>query len=145
MGDLFQILQRLLSSKNPDDLRAANRLIRDMVRRVSWPIASRHMHTCAPKCPVPTIPPPPSLPRLLSPFSSSCTLLIPSVTTHPPILHTYISLNSHTQDEKRMEKLKKRLDELETIQNNIKLLTELLAHYKPDSSAEGEKALMQVC
>ena len=43
-----------------------------------------------------------------------------------------------------MDKLKKRLDELETIQNNIKLLTELLAHYKPDSG-EGEKALMQVC
>ena len=31
----LQILQKLLSSKNPDDLRAANRLIRDMVRRVS--------------------------------------------------------------------------------------------------------------
>eukprot|EP00731_Ephydatia_muelleri_P029239 Em0020g883a len=73
-----QILQRLLSSKNPDDLRAANRLIRDMVRR----------------------------------------------------------------DEKRMDKLKKRLDELDTIQNNIRLLTELLAHYKPDSG-DGEKALMQ--
>ena len=47
------------------------------------------------------------------------------------------------QDEKRMEKLKKRLDELDTIQNNVKLLTELLAHYKPDSG-DGEKALMQV-
>ena len=42
-----------------------------------------------------------------------------------------------------MDKLKKRLDELETIQNNIRLLTELLAHYKPDSG-DGEKALMQV-
>ena len=32
------MLQKLLSSKNPDDLRAANRLIREMVRRVSPPV-----------------------------------------------------------------------------------------------------------
>ena len=30
-----QMLRKLLQSKNPEDLRAANRLIRDMVRRVS--------------------------------------------------------------------------------------------------------------
>ena len=30
------MLRKLLASKNPDDLRAANRLIREMVRRVSW-------------------------------------------------------------------------------------------------------------
>lgn len=29
------MLQKLLASRNPDDLRAANRLIREMVRRVS--------------------------------------------------------------------------------------------------------------
>ena len=33
---LHQVLRKLLASKNPDDLRAANRLIREMVRRVSW-------------------------------------------------------------------------------------------------------------
>ena len=33
-----QMLQKLLASKNPDDLRAANRLIREMVRRVSPPL-----------------------------------------------------------------------------------------------------------
>ena len=74
-----QMLQKLLSSKNPDDLRAANRLIRDMVRR----------------------------------------------------------------DDKRMQKLQKRLEELELVQNNTKLLSELLAHYSPQSG-EQEKSLIKV-
>lgn len=73
------MLQKLLASRNPDDLRAANRLIRDMVRR----------------------------------------------------------------DDKRMQRLQKRLEELELIQNNIKLLTELLAHYS-SQSGEHEKSLIKV-
>ena len=73
------MLQRLLASKNPEDLRAANRLIREMVRR----------------------------------------------------------------DDKRMQKLQKRLGELELIQNNIKLLNELLSHYKP-GSGESEQGLIKV-
>lgn len=77
---LPQMLQKLLASKNPEDLRAANRLIRDMVRR----------------------------------------------------------------DDKRMQRLQKRLEELELIQNNIKLLSELLSHYTLQSG-EHEKALIKVC
>ena len=73
------MLQKLLASKNPDDLRAANRLIREMVRR----------------------------------------------------------------DDKRMQKLQKRLEELELVQNNVKLLSELLSHYKPDSGQD-ERALIDV-
>ncbi len=73
------MLQKLLASKNPEDLRAANRLIRDMVRR----------------------------------------------------------------DEKRMQKLQKRLEEVELIQNNVKLLNELLIHLKEDSGAQ-EKLLIEV-
>ena len=73
------MLQKLLASKNPDDLRAANRLIREMVRR----------------------------------------------------------------DDKRMQKLQKRLDELELVQNNVKLLSELLSHYKTDSG-EHERVLIDV-
>ena len=73
------MLQKLLASKNPDDLRAANRLIREMVRR----------------------------------------------------------------DDKRMQKLQKRLDELELVQNNVKLLSELLSHYKSDSG-EQERLLIDV-
>lgn len=73
-----EVLRRLLASKNPEDLRAANRLIREMVRR----------------------------------------------------------------DEKRMEKLQKRLEQLELISNNTKLLSELLAHYGA-ASGEQEKLLMK--
>ena len=40
------MLRKLLQSKNPEDLRAANRLIRDMVRRVSLhTTATTHVHT----------------------------------------------------------------------------------------------------
>ncbi len=42
-----------------------------------------------------------------------------------------------------MEKLKKRLDDLELIANNIKLLNEMLSHYKEDS-ADHEKAIIEV-
>ena len=71
------MLQKLLSSKNAEDLRAANRLIRDMVKR----------------------------------------------------------------DEKRMQKVQQRLEDVELIQNNVKLLSELLSHYK-DTSGEGERQLI---
>jgi ADP-ribosylation factor-binding protein GGA len=71
------MLGKLLKSSNPEDLRAANRLIREMVRR----------------------------------------------------------------DEKRMEKLQKRLDELELINNNVKLLNEMLSHYKP-GAAQHEKQII---
>ena len=42
-----------------------------------------------------------------------------------------------------MQRLKKRLEELELIQNNIKLMNELLSHYKPDTG-EQEKQLLEV-
>lgn len=42
-----------------------------------------------------------------------------------------------------MEKLKKRLDDLELINNNVKLLNEMLSHYKPDA-AEHEKQIIEV-
>lgn len=74
-----QMLQKLLSSKNPEDLRAANRLIREMVRR----------------------------------------------------------------DEKRMQKLQKRTEDVELIQNNVKLLNELLIHLR-DDCGEHERLLIEV-
>ena len=73
------MLQKLLASKNPEDLRAANRLIREMVRR----------------------------------------------------------------DEKRMQKLQKRMTEVDLIENNVKLLNELLLHLKEDSG-EQERLLIEV-
>ena len=47
------------------------------------------------------------------------------------------------QDDKRMERMKKRLDELELVQNNIKLMNELLSHYRPDSGDQ-ERLLLEV-
>ena len=43
-----------------------------------------------------------------------------------------------------MTRLQKRLEELELIQNNTKLLNELLSHYKPDAGREQEKLLIMV-
>ncbi len=43
-----------------------------------------------------------------------------------------------------MERLKKRLGELELIQNNTKLLNELLSHYKPESGSEEDRGLIKV-
>lgn len=48
-----------------------------------------------------------------------------------------------SKDEKRMERMKRRLDELELVQNNVKLMNELLSHYKSDSGEE-EKLLLKV-
>ena len=42
-----------------------------------------------------------------------------------------------------MQKLQKRLDELELVQNNVKLLSELLSHYKPEAG-EQERLLIDV-
>ncbi len=43
-----------------------------------------------------------------------------------------------------MEKLKKRLDDLDLINNNIRLLNEMLSHFTKDS-AEHEKNIIEVC
>lgn len=44
-----------------------------------------------------------------------------------------------------MDKVSKRVTELETVNNNIKLLAEMLQHYSPGTSSEGERDLMKVC
>ncbi|CAB4042133.1 ADP-ribosylation factor-binding GGA1 isoform X1, partial [Paramuricea clavata] len=79
-----KLLARLLASKHPDDLQAANRLIKNMVR----------------------------------------------------------------QDEIREEKLSLRVQELEMVQNNTKLLKEMLSHYSsgtPNSDVELMKELYDSC
>ena len=42
-----------------------------------------------------------------------------------------------------MERMKRRLDELELVQNNIKLMNELLSHYKSNSGTQ-ERLLLEV-
>ena len=39
--------------------------------------------------------------------------------------------------------MKRRLDELEVVQNNVRLMNELLSHFKPDSGEE-ERQLLKV-
>ncbi|XP_065181214.1 ADP-ribosylation factor-binding protein GGA1-like [Sycon ciliatum] len=75
------LLKRLLASKHPEDLEAANRLIKDMVKK----------------------------------------------------------------DNLQMTNLSKRIAELETCQNNIKLLTEMLAHYEPGQNHEIITELYKSC
>ncbi|XP_070580159.1 ADP-ribosylation factor-binding protein GGA1-like isoform X2 [Ptychodera flava] len=77
--DKAKLLDRLLKSKNPEDLQAANRLIKNMVK----------------------------------------------------------------EDSERMEKVSRRLTELETCNNNIKLLNEMLAHYKAGVTSSAELDLMK--
>ena len=76
----LQLLSRLLKSKHPEDLQAANRLIKNMVK----------------------------------------------------------------EEEKKVEKVAKRLNELESCNNNVKLLNEMLAHYQPGVTSDQERELMKV-
>jgi len=43
-----------------------------------------------------------------------------------------------------MEKVSKRMQQIETVNNNIKVLKEMLTHYKESSASEAEKDLMKV-
>ncbi|KAL5018234.1 hypothetical protein ScPMuIL_003956 [Solemya velum] len=74
-----KLLSRLLRSKNQDDLQAANRLIKNMVK----------------------------------------------------------------QDNDRMEKVSRRINQLETVNNNVKLLTEMLQNYSPGNSSQSDREIMK--
>ncbi|XP_069785473.1 ADP-ribosylation factor-binding protein GGA3 isoform X2 [Narcine bancroftii] len=50
--------------------------------------------------------------------------------------------NMVKEDEVRMQKITKRLNTLEEVNNNVRLLNEMLAHYSKDDSTEGDKELM---
>ncbi|ESN97210.1 hypothetical protein HELRODRAFT_85778 [Helobdella robusta] len=74
-----KLLSRLLKSKNLDDLQAANRLIKNMVR----------------------------------------------------------------QDAERVEKVTRRTQQLETVSDNVKLLSEMLQNYQPGDSTESDREIMK--
>lgn len=48
------------------------------------------------------------------------------------------------QDEARIQKVTKRLHTLEEVNNNVKLLHEMLLHYSQEYSSEADKELMKV-
>ncbi|XP_071106112.1 ADP-ribosylation factor-binding protein GGA1-like [Haliotis cracherodii] len=74
-----KLLSKLLKSKNPDDLQAANRLIKNMVK----------------------------------------------------------------EDAAKSEKISRRINELETISNNVKLLTEMMSIYDKNTTTQAEKDMMK--
>ncbi|KAG9466897.1 hypothetical protein GDO78_015922 [Eleutherodactylus coqui] len=47
------------------------------------------------------------------------------------------------EDEVRMQRVSKRVHTLEEVNNNVKLLQEMLTHYSKDDSSEGDKELMK--
>ncbi|XP_019615671.1 PREDICTED: ADP-ribosylation factor-binding protein GGA3-like isoform X1 [Branchiostoma belcheri] len=77
--DKAKLLDRLLKSKHPEDLQAANRLIKNMVK----------------------------------------------------------------EDSDRMERVSRRMNQLEEVNNNVRLLNEMLAHYKPNEASDSEKEVMK--
>ena len=48
------------------------------------------------------------------------------------------------QDTERMEKVSRRINELETIHANVKLLSEMVSHFNPHSTTDAEKDMMKV-
>ena len=56
----------------------------------------------------------------------------------------FVILLSVFQDSERIEKVSRRMQELEVVENNIKVLTEMLAYYSPGSANQSEKDIMKV-
>lgn len=48
------------------------------------------------------------------------------------------------QDEARIQKVTKRMHTLEEVNNNVKLLNEMLVHYSKEDSSEADRELMKV-
>lgn len=48
------------------------------------------------------------------------------------------------QDEVRTQKAKKQKSTLEAVNNSVKLLNEMLAHFSPEDSTDGDKELIRV-
>jgi hypothetical protein len=48
------------------------------------------------------------------------------------------------KDEEKIEKLSMRADELEKVENNIRVLSEMLIHYNHSTVTEAEKETMTV-
>lgn len=49
-----------------------------------------------------------------------------------------------SQDQKRMEKISKRVNAIEEVNNNVKLLTEMVTNYSKGETTESNEDLMKV-
>lgn len=50
----------------------------------------------------------------------------------------------YSQDEVRIQKSTKQKDTLEAVKNSVRLLNEMLAHFSPQGSTDGDKELLKV-
>lgn len=55
-----------------------------------------------------------------------------------------MSLFYTLKDEARIQKVTKRMHTLEEVNNNVKLLNEMLVHYSKEDSSEADRELMKV-
>lgn len=58
----------------------------------------------------------------------------------PSLTHPLLPL----QDQKRMEKISKRMNTMEEVNNNVKLLTEMVTNYSKGETTESNEDLMKV-
>lgn len=58
---------------------------------------------------------------------------------------TQLSFFAPPQDEVRTQKATKQKNTLEAVNNSVKLLNEMLAHFNPEESTDGDKELIRVC
>lgn len=49
------------------------------------------------------------------------------------------------QDDVRKQKATKQKNTLEAVNNSVKVLNEMLTHFSPEDSADGDKELIRVC
>ena len=58
---------------------------------------------------------------------------------------TWHIVSCFCQDEARVHKVTKRINTLEEVNINVKLLTEMLSHYNKESSPESDREIIKVC
>lgn len=103
---LRQMLSRLLNSSHPEDLKAANKLIKEMVQEVK-----------------------------LCPVAQSFPLVISELT------RTRVGCS---QDQKRTEKVTKRVNAIQEVKESVALLTQLLQDYDSTATSQSNAELIQV-
>lgn len=103
---LRQMLSRLLNSSHPEDLKAANKLIKEMVQEVKLCAVAQSFHQ--------------------STLSSRGNGLLCS------------------QDQKRTEKVTKRVNTIQEVKESVALLTQLLQGYDDTATSQSNAELIQV-
>ncbi|NWH77444.1 GGA1 protein, partial [Piaya cayana] len=103
---------------------------------------------CDPKLPDDTpFPPPPPRPKniIFDDEEKSKTLARLLKSSHPEDLRAANKLIKEMvqEDQKRMEKISKRVNAIEEVNNNVKLLTEMLTNYSKGETTESNEDLMK--